>query len=755
MSDTARLDDPPRSETADEKAPRGTIGRDYLEKALQNGAPALPRQIRYILMLSQVFGGEPATAPYPETPLDVHHARLALLAQLSETLTGDTLQVVLRDVQQIGDATVRLPLLAKLAHYLTAPRLRSTLRDIWRQINAIVDPVTRTHTLYALAPLLKQLNDDPRQQSVMQTVLQHASRIPRTEARLRSLVALVAHLPDDLAARTCRQILDTLRESNSDAICSKILVALAPHLPPEFDDDVLKIATAIDNPAELARTLTGLARHMRAETLPRVREVAVDAIGTIEAEDDRADALIEFAPYLEGALPHDAEFPQVLEKALRMTIHITRRDTRARMLVALAPHLTPDLKSEALAAVHALGHEQDRAYLLAQLAPHLPPDMLMASLTVAHAMRRRDARVHALTALAPHLPQHAQPQTLHDALAAASNLPHRYERVQALLRLTRVLPADLTQQALSNALDAARRIDNEHARARALSALGSALPPPLLTKALAAVQTIHNPEKRLNAYYGLVAYLPPDEQATATQDMMHAARQLLLAYKRARALVGIVPHVSGERLQEIHVLADKLDDPIDQLNVYIALIDHVTDEDHRADLVRRAWSRFLRIEDGYDRASSLAALASYLPDDRRAQLPQMILSLIESVSEGYDKATVIALLVKLLAETDTAPTLSLPDSLTALEQAFEAALRIPQQQTRADLLHQGALLWVEFTSDTDRTYALWTQLARQLATLPLPDVLLCLGSLLPVLRRIAPDESLQAILRLMRVPGRT
>ncbi len=753
MSDTARLDDPPRSATAGTTR-RGTIGRDYLEKALQNGASALPRQIRYILMLSQVFGGDPATAPYPETPLDVHHARLSLLAQLSETLEDTQLRGLLRDVQQIGDATVRLPLLAMLAHYLTASRLRSTVRDIWRQSEAIVDPVTRTRTLYALALLLKQLDDDPLQQSVMQQVLAHAERISRTEARLRSLVALVAHLPDDLAACTCQQILHTLRESNSDAICSKILVALVPHLPPKFDDDALQIATAIENPAELARTLTGLARHMRPAMLPRVREVAVDAIHAIESEDDRADALIEFAPHLEHATVADAEFPQVLEKALRMTIHITRRETRARMLVALAPYLPPDLKSEALAAVHALGREQDRADLLAQLAPHLPEDMLLASLNVAHAMRQNDARVHALTALAPHLPLHALPQTLHDALAAASNLSHLYERVQALLHLTRILPADLTQQAVSNALDAACRIDNENARARALSALGSALPPPLLSKALAIAQTIHDPEKRLNAYHGLVAYLPPDDQAAATQNMMDASRQLLLAYKRARALVGIVTHVSGERLQEIQVLADKLDDPIDQLNVYIALIDRITDADQRADLVRRAWSRFLRIDDGYDRASSLAALAPHLPDERRSQLPQMILSLIESVSEGYDKATVIALLVKLLAEIDPAPAVVLPDSLTALEEALEAALRIPQQQTRADLVHEGALLWVEYTSDTGRTYALWQRLARHLATLPLPDVLLCLGSLLPILTQIAPDESLRVILRLMRVADR-
>jgi hypothetical protein len=440
----------------------------------------------------------------------------------------------------------------------------------------------------------------------------------------------------------------------------------------------------------------------------------------------------------------------VLERALRIAIHTTRRDTRARILVALAPHLTPDLLREALAAVHALGNEQDRAYLLAELAPHLPDEMQMKALTIADALQTPDARAHALMNLAASVPEHARLQTLRDALATASEVPHLYARVQALLRLTDSLPDDLHHQALVNALDAACRIDNEHARARALSMLGSYLSQPLLLEAFTVTQTIQDPEKRLNAYHGMVAYLPPgDVQQDAIQEMMHASRELLLDYRRARALVGIIPHVDDSRLPEISVLADKLDDPVDRLNVYIALIERVTDADHLEKLMYRAWSCFLRIDDGYDRASSLAALAPHLPEKRRAQLPQMILSLVESISDGYDRATVMGLLVHLLVDDDASPALILPDSRTALQQGLLAALTIPQQQIRADMIEEGALRWIKHVSSSEKTFALWRQLAPQLATLPLPDVLLCLGGLLPILKQLAPRDSLKAIAQLM------
>jgi ribosomal 50S subunit-associated protein YjgA (DUF615 family) len=749
--DPAAADSTPDTpDSTDDDSYRGRIGREYLEKALDKGPSALAQQIRYVLMLSQIFGGEPVTTPYPEAPVSTRHARLKLLARLTDTLDDHHLQALLHDVQQIGDATVRLPLLTELAPYLSMERLHSVLRTIWRQLEAIVDPVVRARTLYALAPLLDDLDNDPRTPSALRRILQHAENITQTEARLRSLVALVPHLPDNMTVETCETILNTLQESNSDALCSKTLVALAPHLPPVLEDKAFQIATAIDNPAELARTLTGLARHLRQDALPRVRDVAVEAIRVIEPEDDRAEALIEFAPYLEEAHMDADGFPQVLEKALRIAIHIIRRDTRARILVALAPHLTPDLQREALAAVHALGNEQDRAYLLAQLAPHLPDEMQMAGLKIADALQAPDARAHAFMQLAASVPEHARLQTLQDALTAACDLPHYYERVQALLRLTDRLPHDLHQQALVHALDAARRIENEHARARALSTLGSYLPPPLLSEALAATQTVQDPEKRLNACYGLVAYLPPgDVQQQAIQEMMHASRQLLPDYKRARALVGIIPHVDDSRLPEIRVLADKLDDPIDRLNVYIALIDRVTESGHLDQLMHRAWRCFLRIDDGYDRASSLAALAPHLPDERRAQVPQMILSLVQSISDGYDKAIAIGLLVHLLVDGDAPPALLLPDSHMALQQGLLAALTIPQQQIRTDMVEEGALRWVTHISSSEQTVALWQQLAPQLANLPLPDVLLCLGALLPILKQLAPHGGLQSIAQLM------
>ncbi len=717
-------------------------GQAQFLAALNAGPSAFRQQLRLLLALSQVNSNKPTRLPYPEKPLTIRQARLTVLSGIPEILGEDGVQALFKEVVQIGDATVRLPLLAKLAIRMPASQYRTIVRDIWNQAKAIVDPAARAHTLFEIAPLLALLNDEPATPSALLQVLGIAQSIKNAEARLRSLIALAPHLPLEVASRTVRRVLVELHESKNDGLCARSLMTLAPTLPPDVEDYVLEVAEGIKTPVERARALTALARYMSEAMQQRLRHSALDAIALIEGEEERAETLVAFAPNLEYMQQGEA-FPQVLEKALTIGITITRRHIRAKVLVALAPHLTTDLQGEALAAVHSLSNERDRAILLAELAPQLPGNMLVASLAVAHTMREQDSRVHALSVLAHHVPENARMQTILDALAAASNLPHHFERVGALVALMDILPAHLLEQALTNALETARLIDNENARARAIGLLGTHLPERLLLRALDIILELDNTQQRLNTLLSILPALSGEKAAEALKQALQCARQMPLEYKRARALISIAPHLKPEMFADVSVLADTLDDPLDKANVYVAVAQNLPPEQRPA-LIVRAWTLLRQIEDGYDRATLVAAMAPFLPANARNDLIAAILNAIHSVGEDYDKASAIAILAPLLADDASNGDMSMPDAYTAIHKGLEAALTIPQQGIRTQLLMQGAALWGG-AGDKDRSFNLWKQLAKTLLLLPMPDVLMCLGALLPIIRDFADDSGLQDV----------
>ena len=75
------------------------------------------------------------------------------------------------------------------------------------------------------------------------------------------------------------------------------------------------------------------------------------------------------------------------------------------MLAALAPHLTPPERDQALRqaleAARAIGSEGSRAGALAALAPHLTPPLLGQALEAARAIGDAGSRARALAALRP------------------------------------------------------------------------------------------------------------------------------------------------------------------------------------------------------------------------------------------------------------------------------------------------------------------------------------------------------------------
>lgn len=728
----------------------GTLGRSQREDKLRHflalGAETIPDQMRYILALSQMMNAPSIDTSHHIPSQSVLKARLTALTHLTQALDGKQVESLLAEAHEIEDDAVRIPVVVHLALQSEADDYRNIIKDVWTQIQHLSNPLTRTRTYLQLAPLISLMDDEPGTPRNLLDVVAFAQSIRQTEARVRSLVALAPHLPLAMSTRLLKRALDDLKETPNDTLRANTIIAMANFLPRDLENQAYESTLAIKTPIDRARALTALVRTIPDDAHNHLRHATLETIIAIGSEDDRADIFNKFVPFI-GYAREEEDFPELIEKALRIAVGMSRVHIRARALVSLAPHVTLDLQGEALAAVHSLDNERDRATLLADLAPHLPPDMLVASLAVAHTMREQDARVYALTALAHYVPEYAQAQTILDALAAAINLPHYLERITALMALVGVLPPAHKNQAFLNALDTIELLDNPNARARALSLVGGHLPPELIRRASELAYDIDSPEQQLQAFAGIIKQLKGNAHEQTLRGMLACAQNMPVAYKQTRALVSIAPHLTFELIDVALEIADTLDDPFDRASAYIALAQNMP-PDSQTYLINEAWRLIQNIEDGYDRASALSAIALLMPDDKKDALADVANQVIGAIMDEYDQASAISILAPLLVGGDSPDATSdIPTYYEAVKQAVLSALDIPEQGWRVDLFSACIDLWMQLNPGA--SYALWEAVAWQMTTLPLADTLLCLGAVTPIIRNLCGDNRLKEIAQLL------
>lgn len=704
--------------------------------------------MRHVLALSQLMDTPSIDATQQIPAHNTVNAQLTTLTQFSEFMTSDQVETLLTEAYELEDATIQIPIVAHLAVYLKTAEARDIFRDAWAQIEHIENLLLRTRLYLQLAPLIDLVDDSPITPHHISKVITIAQSIGQTEARVRSLVALAPHLPTATSIQLLKGVLDELKDAPNDNLRANVIVAMTSFLPPELEAQSYELTLMIKSPIHRAHALTALVHAIPHDAHNHLRHATLEAILAITSEEDRATAFNKFVPYI-GFAREDEDFPELVEKALRIAVGMSRRHIRTRALVALAPHVTPDLQGEALATVHNLDNERDRATLLADLAPHLPPDMLVASLAVAHTMQEQDARVHALTALATYIPEYAQAQTILDALAATINLPHNFERITALMSLIDMLPPAHKNQAFITALDAVEALDNMNARARGLSLVGGHLPAELLRRAIDLADDIDNPEQQFHALTGIIKRLKGGAHQQVLERMLDCTQSMPVAYKQTRALVSIASHLTPETIDAALEIAHTLDDPFDRASAYIVLA-QTASPDVQGHLVNDAWELIQQIEDGYDRASAVSAIAPLIPDDKKNALADVATQVIEAINDEYDQASAISILAPLLIGGESAEmSHDLPTYAEAVKQAILSAFDIPEQGWRVALFSSCVDLWAQL--NVGASYELWKVVAWRMTTLPLADTLLCLGAVTPIIRNLCNDTQLKKIAQLLRM----
>jgi hypothetical protein len=455
--------------------------------------------------------------------------------------------------------------------------------------------------------------------------LAHIRRIPRADARARTLVELLAALnvPGPAGpSEAKKQPLDHLRGPEDLASGS------APTTPPgnpvaRVANEALAMA-AVSDLGLRASILTSLAPLVSPTDQEDVIRQAWDAVRALPAGNPQATAI--------AALLAVDKLPAGLNRQiLQLACEIHDPKSRASILTALIPFLRGADRATAtngsLTAIRAVDVPEAKAAAWLSLLAVLPKarrdELTVEAQQAARFIPRNAPRAKALAALVAHLPKSpGQSDLLTEAWNAASALRQPEPKAQALTTLIFKAPGDRRRRLVIETMAAAREVPNPQKRAALIAAL--------IPKA--AKNDRHYLLKKLLSYTEEI----PDPR------------------ERALGLIELVPYDSEYRIfwggfSDGYVirLADAITDPGERATVLTALALRLPAR-RRLEMLARALAEARSISDISMRTEAFAALVRNLPMDDRGELASVALADIHAYKDPKLRATGLAILAPLL-----------------------------------------------------------------------------------------------------------
>ncbi len=433
------------------------------------------------------------------------------------------------------------------------------------------------------------------------------------------------------------------------------LIGLAPDLDRTLLLWALSLVKQMWDASAVADTLAALVPHLPPDLLPEALSIA----RKLGSGDERVKALIALAHR-----PPPDEYPSIVKELAELG----QTTGNTAILTALGSQLTPDQQRALLAAglarvregLASASHyswesEYGRSPFLAllELAPHLPPDLRSEALTIARQAPDKRYMALALALLADGLADEERYPMLTEALEALTRRADPYTNEGPVAITVACIAARLPSDLLPKAVEVARSINSPEYRALALAALLANLPsdqqPTVLDEVLKAARDIYGRRERINSLVGLLPWIPSDYRLAVLAKALAAARVIGVTGRpdtrnRTKVLIALAPHLSIE--QRLDVLPEAL-----------SLIREIENDDRATALAALApllpsplWDEALEvarwIDSGSRRAQTLAVFAQSLPSDQRQPLLAEALAAVEAVS-GYMRRECTGVLIQL------------------------------------------------------------------------------------------------------------
>lgn len=531
--------------------------------------------------------------------------------------------------------------LAELGPYLSPELLHRALAATL----AIEDWQVQAHQLIALAPFLPE----PMLREALPVV------VPNLEkwASWGELGELAPHLSPE----SVRDLLAAAQGLGDWKARADAMVALAPHLSEGQLRVAMTTARKLDDAGAQAFVLTKLIPHLpQADRADLVAEV-LNAVESAEYGQYRVNALIQLMQYLP-----QADRDRWLPRLLAAVAELEEEAFRAIALEELASYMTEPTHKEALEVVRDIKANWAKAYALDKLAPYLPDLLLHDAFVIAKGIEDKSQRADALASLAPQMSEALLEEALNEAIA----IDEQWSAAEAEAKLVPHLPERLLRVALM----AAHELEDEGLREKMLAALAVRFA--RLGYQQEAVELLTEVEGSW-AWVELIPEIAPDLQDPQLQKMVSAAEAIEDIWRRAEALIQLAPHVPlGERTrfaEEILTVLGSRGTPSERSLVLPKLVPYL-----EGDLLQKAVELAQELDDGYEQAETLIALAVHLA---KLGQGQDALSVVRGIHDAEGRAACL---------TELVPHLPEPERGDVLVQAMDAARRLESRSTRALLL---------------------------------------------------------------------
>jgi hypothetical protein len=515
-----------------------------------------------------------------------------------------------------------------------------------------------------------------------------AASIPHADWRASILSILVPRLPPEMTA----EALESVDEIRDEIHRGEAFAALVPHLSPDHLDDMLEKLEHINEGYGQAVVLLALASRLPAHRVDDAKSLA-------SSIRDVHYSIAAALPYYQTEQPDT--LPALLQKALQSARRVRDGTERARSIALLAPYFPPDMLHEALALAHTIGHPQgyelyNRARAFVALAPYLPPELQREVIADVRQWDKNSVtyRAQVVRGLAPHLGVDLLSEALTDVRETIRDIYHRD-------------PTFASE---------ARRWPSEYV-AGLFEALAPSLPPLLFNELVALVPEVADAGAQIYALIGLAPYLPQE----LLQEAVQVAREITGEYSDSRVMALAALSLRGlpqafEEALAIVQGGQENDESLVALPLLLSTLSSALPTEQQQAAITEALAVARHIRYPRWRSEALAAVATQLPLEQRAEVVAEAESLAYQVEASFDRTVALTKLLPWVAverraglvsgmldaaqefdfdeepDNRTVATALLLPSLAAalppscLEDALNAARRVPNPQVRGDAL---------------------------------------------------------------------
>ncbi|WP_271670433.1 hypothetical protein [Bradyrhizobium sp. CCBAU 51627] len=293
-------------------------------------------------------------------------------------------------------------------------------------------------------------------------------------------------------------------------------------------------------------------------------------------------------------------------------------ETFAETIATVVPHLSEQLKDEALSKVSKIDDRYVRSLATAALVPCLPVNQqapfVKEVLAIARSLDRSLERSRVVSAIAPHLISQGREADLLAEVVAAARSINSDSHAEVCAGLVSCCSQSRRDELLSS-IFAFIRILPEGLLASATLALTPHMPSELLPEVLSLVQGFEDEFDRIRCLVALAKYMSQRERRKVLDEAVATVRQWEYAYPRVLCLANISQYLDGDDgrqlLEEARADVNTISWGDDRADAYAVLATHFQGKE-RSDLLSEALAQGR--DTGWDihRYEALAALAPHL-----------------------------------------------------------------------------------------------------------------------------------------------